>query len=229
MRRVADLATATEEHQAIQRPSQMLVDQMAVSYQPHPTRLTAEEEELMAPITMDELDKMFDDKDDSNSHQSQEMTSNPSAPPETSSSPAPKRARYAASSSPGISSARRTRSMTAALSASISPAMSTRRLRSSNLASAARSASPNDLAEPESWASASVADKRLSHMKDAGKGWAEITATWNRETGKEKTSQEITKRWRRIEGKIGRWPGFDVSNPYRTDDRMPHLILDIWL
>lgn len=229
MRRVAALATTTEEHQAIQQPSQMLLEQMAVAHQLHPMQLTAEEKELMTPITMDDIDKMFDDKAQNKSHQSHDMASNLSALPQASSSPPHKRARHAATPSPEIGSARRTRSMTAALSASVSPAMSTRRLRSSNLASAVRTASPSDLADPESWASASVADKRLSQMKDAGKDWAEITAMWNTETGKKKTSQEMTKRWRRIKGKIGRWPGFDVSNPYRIDDRMFHLILDIWL
>lgn len=51
----------------------------------------------------------------------------------------------------------------------------------------------------------------MSHLKDAGKGWLEITDTWNRETGQKKTKQDVKARWELINGTIGRWTGVDVS------------------
>jgi len=218
-------AYTAEEYRNILHSEQMVLQQMADPHRPNPMRMTAEEEELMQPLTLEDIDAMFDGKDEAKAMRTAEackqfiLSLDPrNTTPAPPIAPAAKRARKAATTSPEAGPSRRTRSSTAALSSSASPAapVSTRRLRSSDLAlpvtaSAGRGV---DIPEPESWAVACLADKRLSVMKDLGKSWGEILGAWNEEVGekgKKLLVKEAKKRWGKIEGKIGAWPGFDVS------------------
>ncbi|KAJ5349546.1 hypothetical protein N7541_007273 [Penicillium brevicompactum] len=226
---------------------------IADPHRDNPVAITAEEEDLMSEITLEDVDKMLDgiapaspgieqtanqhwndsmttmsqgreltgeviledtdkildstvpENPDLEQNSIEDLTSNLSSLSETLSEPpstpesdrVPRRVRYAAASSPEPGLARRTRSMTAtAISASASPAPLS---------------GPSEIDEPSSWETACQADKHMSHLKDAGKGWLEITDTWNRETGQKKTKQEVKARWELINGTIGRWTGVDVS------------------
>jgi hypothetical protein len=219
------IAYTAEEYQNILHSEQMVLEQMGDMHRPDPMRVTAEEESLMAPLSLDDIDKMLDGTDPAKAMQTAEackqlilsmaLGSTTPAPPMA---PA-KRARKASTAPPEDGPARRTRSSTSALSSSASPAapVSTRRLRSSDFslpgpASADRAV---DTPEPESWAVASVADKRLSQMRDLGRSWKAIAGVWNGEVaergGKKLTEKEVKKRWGKLEESIGRWPEFDVS------------------
>ncbi|CAG8208614.1 unnamed protein product [Penicillium nalgiovense] len=100
--------------------------------------------------------------------------------------------------------------------------VSPRRLRSSDVmpsASASASTStkknPKGNATPDSWETASTADKMMSQMKETESvSWFDITATWNEnrsDLDDEMTWRALSKRWRRIKDRIGPWPGFDEA------------------
>ena len=78
---------------------------------------------------------------------------------------------------------------------------------------------------PKSWERACVADKRASYMRDADKGWAEITEAWNQEAQSNKTVMEISRRSGMTKGSIGRWQGFDVSLYQPTTQSLGHHCL----
>lgn len=94
--------------------------------------------------------------------------------------------------------------------------ISPRRLRSSyvNLSSSTKK-NPKGNPTPESWETASTADKMMSQMKETeSMSWEDITAAWNEnrsDSDDEMTWRALSKRWGRIKDKIGPWPGFDVS------------------
>jgi hypothetical protein len=148
---------------------QRVLEQMADSHRLDPTRVTAEEEEMMAPLSLADIDAMFDDTDDAKAMRTAEACKQlilSLAPGST--TPAPpmatpaKSARKATTTSPEAGPSRRTRSSTAALSLSASPAVpvSTRRLRSSDFALPVPGRRV-DFPEPES---------RVEENEEKGKG-----------------------------------------------------------
>ncbi|KAG0156596.1 hypothetical protein PDIDSM_3777 [Penicillium digitatum] len=93
---------------------------------------------------------------------------------------------------------------------------SPRRLRSSSIMPSSNAKkNPKGNATPESWETASIADKMMSQMKETMSiSWMDITTAWNEnrtDTDDEMTWRALSKRWGRIKDKIGPWPGFDEA------------------
>jgi hypothetical protein len=97
--------------------------------------------------------------------------------------------------------------------------VSPRRLRSSDVMPSSSTnnstkKNPKGNATPDSWETASTADKMMSQMKETeSMSWFDITAAWNEnrsDSDDEMTWRALSKRWGRIKDRIGPWPGFDV-------------------
>ncbi|KAJ5501808.1 hypothetical protein N7453_006625 [Penicillium expansum] len=94
--------------------------------------------------------------------------------------------------------------------------VSPRRLRSSDVMPiSSTKKNPKGNVTPESWETASTADKMMSQMRETkSMSWTDITTAWNdnrTDADDEMTWRALSKRWGRIKDKIGLWPGFNEA------------------